>query len=70
MLGISPSVMAHKLNVCPSFPSIWQKRVFALVRDKAIVKEVHKLLEADFIREVNYSKSLVNIVIVKKANGK
>ena len=30
MPGIDPSVMAHKLNVSPLFPPIWQKkRVFA-----------------------------------------
>ena len=34
------------------------------------MKEVRKLLEADFIREVYYPDWLANIVMVKKANGK
>ena len=71
MPRIDPSVMVHKLNVLPSFPPIRQKkRVFAQERDKAIVKEVRKLLEADFIREVYYPDWLANVVMVKKANGK
>jgi len=61
----------HKLNVSPFFPPICQKkRVFVLERDQAIAKEVHKLLEADFIKEVYYPDWLANIVMVKKANGK
>ena len=70
MPGIDPSVMVHKLNVSPSFPPIRQKkRVFTQERDKAITKEVQKLLEAGFIREVYYSNWLANVVMVKKANG-
>ena len=69
--GISPSVMVHKLNVFPSFPQIWQKkRIFTQERDKAIVEEVRKMLEVDFIRELYYPKWLANVVMVKKANGK
>ena len=71
MQGISSNTMVHKLNVCPSFPLVWQKkRVFTQERDKAIVEEVRKLLEANFIREVYYPKWLANVVMVKKANGK
>ena len=55
MLGIDPSVIVHRLNVNPTSSPIRQKkRVFALERDKAIVEEVRKLLEAGFIREVYY----------------
>ena len=44
MPGIDPSVMVHRLNLSPSFPSIRQKkRVFALERDRAIAEEVRKL---------------------------
>ena len=57
MLGISPSIITHKLNVCPSFPLVRQKkRVFAQKRDKAKAEKVRKLLEADFIRQVHYPK--------------
>jgi len=44
--------------------------VFAQERDKAIVEEVQKLLEEDFIREVYYPDWLANVVLVKKSNGK
>ena len=55
MHGIDPSVMEHRLNVSPSFPSIQQKkRVFAPERDQAIAEEVRKLQESSFIREVYY----------------
>ena len=71
MPGIDPSVMVHRLNVSPAFPPIRQKkRVFAPERDRAIAEEVRKLQEASFIREVYYPDWLVNVVMVKKANGK
>ena len=44
--------------------------MFAQERDKAIVEEVRKLLETDFIREVYYPDWLANVVMVKKTNGK
>ena len=63
--------MVHRLNVCPFVTPVRQKkRVFAQERDKVIAKEVRKLLEADFIREVYYPEWLANVVMVKKANGK
>ena len=55
----------------PSFPSIRQKkRVFAPEQDQAIVEEIHKLQEANFIREEYYPDWLANVVTVKKASGK
>ncbi|XP_075670025.1 uncharacterized protein LOC142639773 [Castanea sativa] len=69
--GIDPAVIVHRLNVSPSFSPIRQKkRVFAPERDRAIAKEVRKLQEADFIREVYYPDWLANVVMVKKSNGK
>jgi len=71
MPGIDPSIIVHRLNVSPSFSPIRQKkRVFAYERDKAIAKEVRKLLEVGFIREVYYPNWLANVVMVKKSNGK
>lgn len=71
MPGTSPNTRVHKLFVCPSFPSVQQKkRVFAQEKVKAIAEEVHKLLEADFIRKVCYPEWLANMVVVKKANDK
>ena len=71
MPRINPSVMVHRLNVLVNFPPIHQKkRVFAQERDQAIVEEVCKLQEADFIREVYYPDWVANVLMVKKANGK
>ena len=41
MPGIDPSVINHRLNICPSFKPVRQKkRVFALKRDNAVKDEV------------------------------
>ena len=71
MPGIDPSMIVHRLNVSPSSSLIRQKkRVFAQEQDKVIADKVQKLLKADFILEVYYPNWLVNVVMVKKANGK
>jgi hypothetical protein len=71
MPGIPPSVIAHKLMVDPSHRPVKQRRrTFAPERNQAIAEEVHKLLRAGFIREVNYPEWLANVVLVKKATGK
>jgi hypothetical protein len=71
MPGIDPTTICHKLNVDPSIRPIKQKRrVFAPDKNQAISDEVEKLLTAGFIREVFYPDWLVNVVMVKKANGK
>ena len=55
MGGIDPAIITHKLNVSPSFKLVKQKRrSFAPERQKAINKEVDKLLQAGAIREVEY----------------
>ena len=55
MPGIDPSVMVHRLKVSPLFPPIQQKkRVFVPEWDQAITKEVQKLQQMNFIREVYY----------------
>ena len=71
MLGISPEVIGHKLNVNLERKPVQQRwRVFALERDQAVSEEVSKLLMVGFIREVYYPDWLANVVLVKKANGK
>ena len=71
MGGVDPTVITHRLNVNPSFKSIKQKRrSFAPKRQKAIIEEVGKLLQAKAIREVEYPEWLANVVLVKKANEK
>ena len=69
MLGISPKIIQHKLNVDPERKPVQQRRrAFAPERDQAIAEEVTKLLTAGFIREVYYPNWLANVVLVKKAN--
>ena len=71
MGGIDPTVITHRLNTSPSFKPVKQKRrSFAPERQKAINKEVGKLLQAGAIREVEYPEWLANVELVKKANGK
>ena len=71
MGGIDPAIITHRLNVSPSFKSVKQKRrSFTPKRQKAINEEVDKLLQAGAIREVEYPEWLVNVVLVKKENGK
>ena len=71
MLGIDPSVIVDRLNVSPFFPPVRQKkRIFSRKRDRAIAEEVGKLQETSFIKEVYYPDWLMNVVMVKKANGK
>ena len=53
MLGISPKIIQHKLNVDPERKLVQQRRrAFTLERDQAIAEEVTKLLTASFICEV------------------
>ena len=71
MPGISPKVIQHKLNVDLERKPVQQRRrVFTPERNQAITNEVNKLLSIGFIREVYYPNWLINIVLVKKANGK
>ena len=71
MSEIDSAVIAHRLNVGPSFKPMKQKRrSFDLERQKASNEEVDKLLQAYVIREVEYPEWLANVVLVKKANGK
>ena len=71
MGGIDLAIITHILNVSPSFKPVKQKRrSFALERQKVINEEVDKLLQAGAIREVEYPEWLVNVVLVKKVNGK
>ena len=44
--------------------------MFAPEQNQAIMDEVNKLLAAGFIREVYYPDWLVNVVLMKKTNGK
>ena len=70
MPGILASIIQNRLKVDPERKPVQQRRkVFAFKRNKAIMDEVDKLLTANFIKEVYYLEWVVNIVMVKKANG-
>jgi hypothetical protein len=71
MPGIDPSIIVHRLNVDPSFrPVKLRRRTFTPERNQAIAEEVTRLLAAGFIWEVDYTKWLANVVLVKKSNNK
>ena len=71
MPGILASIIQHRLNIDPEKKLVQQRRrVFASERNKVVMDEVNKLLATNFIRKVHYPKWLVNVVMVKKANGK
>ena len=53
MLGVSPEMITHRMNVDLTYRLVKQKRKnFALDHSRAIEEEVFKLLEAGFIYEV------------------
>nr|GEX64867.1 reverse transcriptase domain-containing protein [Tanacetum cinerariifolium] len=67
MTGVLRHIVEHKLNVHKGFSPIRQKkRGHAPKRNKAIQKEVKKLVDADIMKEVYYHNWLSNIVMVKK----
>ena len=71
MPGIDPSVIAHHLSIKPEYKPVQQnKRSLGIDRQNAAQEEVGRLLEADFIREINYPQWLANLIMVKKSNGK
>ena len=71
MPGIDPEIIMHKLQVNPLHQPVRPKRrKFAPERDAIINDEVKSLLDAGFIREVQYPEWLANVVIVKKKNWK
>jgi hypothetical protein len=63
-------VIEHKLDINPAFKPIKQKeRRYTPERRETIRVEVNKLLEARFIRLVDYPSWLANPVLVEKPNG-
>jgi hypothetical protein len=71
MPGIPREVIEHHLKIHPDAKPVSQKPWRQSVeRQDFIRKEVRKLLDADFIKEVHHPVWLANSVIVPKANGK
>jgi hypothetical protein len=70
MPRISREVIEHKLGIDPTFKPIKQKeRRYTPERRETIRLEVNKLLEAGFIRPVDYPTWLANPVLVEKPDG-
>ncbi|GKU99779.1 hypothetical protein SLEP1_g12574 [Rubroshorea leprosula] len=71
MPGIPPSVSQHKLSSNPLKKPVAQKRrLFGEERLQVIKEEVEKLLQAGFVKKVDYCEWVANPMLVKKANGK
>jgi hypothetical protein len=71
MSGIPREVVEHALEIRAGSKLVKQRlRRFDEEKRKVIDEEVHKLLEAEFIKEVYHSEWLANPVLVKKKNGK
>jgi hypothetical protein len=63
-------VIEHILDVDPTFKPIKQKeRRYTLERHKTIRVEVNKILEAGFIRPVDYPSWLANPILIEKPDG-
>ncbi|XP_025640747.1 uncharacterized protein [Arachis hypogaea] len=71
MPGIDPEIICHKLALDPKARPIKQKRrQLGKERTEAATKETQKLISASFIREIQFTSWLANVVIVKKSSGK
>nr|KYP49922.1 Transposon Ty3-G Gag-Pol polyprotein [Cajanus cajan] len=71
MPDIDPTFHCHRLAICKEArPVAQRKRKIGEERRRAVEIKVQKLVNARFIREVQYTTWLSNVVMVKKANGK
>ncbi|GKV50051.1 hypothetical protein SLEP1_g56766 [Rubroshorea leprosula] len=71
MPGIPAELTVHKLSTDPTRRLVVQKRrLFGPEKQAAIDEEIQKLLQAGFIRRMEYSEWVSNPVLVKKPNGK
>ena len=71
MPGIDPNFICHRLAIDPGAKVVQQrKRKMSVEKQKAVQEETHKLVKAEFIREVKYPTWLANVVMVKKSSGK
>ncbi|XP_072076563.1 uncharacterized protein [Arachis hypogaea] len=71
MPGIDPQLMSHHLAVkAGAKPVAQRRRKMSQERAEEVAKQTASLLEAGFIRELDYSTWLSNVVLVKKHNGR
>jgi hypothetical protein len=68
MPGIPREVTKHALEIRADSKPV--KHRFDEEKRKVIGEEIHKLLEAEVIKEVNHLEWLANPVLVKKKSGK
>ena len=70
MPGIPREVAEHSLDILPNSKPVKQRlRRFDELKRRVIGKEVHKLLEAGFIKEVFHPEWLANPILVRKRVG-
>ena len=70
MLGLDPKAAVYHLSIRKDVsPKKQPQRRFCPELIPEIEKEVNKLIEAGFIREVKYPTLIANIVPVRKKNG-
>ncbi|XP_072071983.1 uncharacterized protein [Arachis hypogaea] len=71
MPRIDPQLMSHHLAVKPEArPVAQRRRKMSQERAEKVAKQTASLLEAGFIWELDYSTWLLNVVLVRKHNGK
>jgi hypothetical protein len=71
MPGIPRDVIKHALEIWADAKLVKQRlRRFDEEKRRAIGEEIHKLLEARFIKEVFHLEWLANPILVKKKSGK
>ena len=69
--GVSVEIVAHELNVDPTFkPVKLKRRKLGRGRTEAVKAEVEKLLRIGSITEAKYPDWLANPVVVKMKNSK
>ena len=70
MPGLDPTLVVHHLDIHPDAKPVKQKLCKMHLQVALLVKkELEKLLEAGFIRPIDYSEWISNIVPVAKPNG-
>jgi hypothetical protein len=70
MLGIPREVAEHALEIRAGSKPVKQRlRRFDEEKHRVIGEEIHKLLEAGFIKEVHHPEWLANPVLVRKKVG-
>ncbi|XP_076936518.1 uncharacterized protein LOC143603661 [Bidens hawaiensis] len=70
MTGVPRKIAELKLRLNPTFmPIVQKKRKMGPEQTKAMNKNVHDLLHAGIIREIQYQTWVTNPVIVPKSNG-